>query len=107
MRKAPSTELGPGGVGVTPVSPGPAGAGLWVGNGGAAAVIACAGGRDSGGGAMQPASELVTGRFSRPREIAGLVVPLASDRAANRTRAGVVIGGGLTITLRPPTEQPR
>jgi NAD(P)-dependent dehydrogenase (short-subunit alcohol dehydrogenase family) len=104
--KAPSKEFGPGGIGGTTVSPGPAGADLWLGNGGVAATArAC--GRDSGAVAMQAASEPVTGRFTRPREIADLVVPLASDRAGNVTRAGSVIDGGLTTALRrPPGQRP-
>jgi NAD(P)-dependent dehydrogenase (short-subunit alcohol dehydrogenase family) len=41
----------------------------------------------------------VTGRFSRPEEIADLVMLLASDRAANVTGADIRIDGGLIPTL--------
>jgi NAD(P)-dependent dehydrogenase (short-subunit alcohol dehydrogenase family) len=41
----------------------------------------------------------VTGRFSRPEEIADLVMLLASDRAANVIGANIRIDGGLIPTL--------
>jgi NAD(P)-dependent dehydrogenase (short-subunit alcohol dehydrogenase family) len=40
----------------------------------------------------------VTGRFSRPEEVADLVVILASDRLANVTGADITIDGGLIPT---------
>jgi NAD(P)-dependent dehydrogenase (short-subunit alcohol dehydrogenase family) len=40
-----------------------------------------------------------TGRFSRPEEVADLVVLLASDRAGNVTGTDVVIDGGLVTTV--------
>ena len=40
----------------------------------------------------------VTGRFSRPEEIADLVLILASDRTANVTGADITIDGGLIPT---------
>jgi len=40
----------------------------------------------------------VTGRFSRPEEVADLALILASDRTANVTGAGITIDGGLTPT---------
>ena len=45
------------------------------------------------------ASEMVTGRFSRPEEVADLVLLLASDRTGNVTGADFVIDGGLITTL--------
>jgi NAD(P)-dependent dehydrogenase (short-subunit alcohol dehydrogenase family) len=45
------------------------------------------------------ASQSVTGRFTRPDEIADLVVFLASDRAANITGSDYTIDGGLITTL--------
>jgi NAD(P)-dependent dehydrogenase (short-subunit alcohol dehydrogenase family) len=41
----------------------------------------------------------VTGRFTRPEEVANLVVYLASDLAANITGADFAIDGGLIPTL--------
>jgi NAD(P)-dependent dehydrogenase (short-subunit alcohol dehydrogenase family) len=41
----------------------------------------------------------VTGRFTRPQEVADLVVFLASDKTSNITGADFVIDGGLTTTL--------
>jgi NAD(P)-dependent dehydrogenase (short-subunit alcohol dehydrogenase family) len=40
----------------------------------------------------------VTGRFSEPREVADLVLLLASDRSANVTGADIRIDGGLIAT---------
>ncbi len=42
---------------------------------------------------------MVTGRFTRPQEVADLVLLLASDRAGNVTGADFVIDGGLITTL--------
>jgi NAD(P)-dependent dehydrogenase (short-subunit alcohol dehydrogenase family) len=42
---------------------------------------------------------MVTGRFTRPEEVADLVVLLASERAGNVTGADFVIDGGLVQTL--------
>jgi len=41
----------------------------------------------------------VTGRFSRPEEVADIVLLLASDRTANVTGAEFTIDGGLLTTL--------
>ena len=40
-----------------------------------------------------------TGRFTRPEEVADLVLFLASDRAGNTTGSDYVIDGGLIKTL--------
>jgi NAD(P)-dependent dehydrogenase (short-subunit alcohol dehydrogenase family) len=42
---------------------------------------------------------MVTGRFTRPEEVADLVLLLASDRVGNVTGADFVIDGGLIRTL--------
>ena len=49
--------------------------------------------------ASQAASQMVTGRFTQPGEVAGLVLFLASDRAANVTGADFAIDGGLIPTM--------
>jgi len=49
--------------------------------------------------ASQAASQMVTGRFTRPGEVADLVLFPASDRALNITGADFVIDGGLIQTL--------
>ena len=46
----------------------------------------------------QAAQQMVTGRFSRPEEVADLVLILASDRTANVTGADITIDGGLIPT---------
>jgi NAD(P)-dependent dehydrogenase (short-subunit alcohol dehydrogenase family) len=45
--------------------------------------------------ASQAASQLVTGRFTQPAEVAGLVLFLAGDGAGNITGADFTIDGGL------------
>jgi NAD(P)-dependent dehydrogenase (short-subunit alcohol dehydrogenase family) len=42
---------------------------------------------------------LLTGRFTRPEEVANLIVLLASERAGNVTGSDFVIDGGLITTL--------
>jgi NAD(P)-dependent dehydrogenase (short-subunit alcohol dehydrogenase family) len=49
--------------------------------------------------ATQAASQMVTGRFTTPAEVADMVLFLASDRAANITGADFAIDGGLVQTL--------
>jgi Enoyl-(Acyl carrier protein) reductase len=46
----------------------------------------------------QAAHQMVTGRFTRPEEVADLVLILASDRTANVTGADITIDGGLIPT---------
>jgi NAD(P)-dependent dehydrogenase (short-subunit alcohol dehydrogenase family) len=97
--KALSKEFGPSGIRVNTVSPGPVATDLWLGANGVAATVARAGGGAAGSVADQAAAESVTGRFTRPDEIADLVLMLASDRAGNVTGADFVIDGGLVKTL--------
>jgi NAD(P)-dependent dehydrogenase (short-subunit alcohol dehydrogenase family) len=97
--KALSKEVGPRGVRVNTVSPGPVSTDLWLGKGGVAETVARAGGLEPETVATHAALDAVTGRFTRPEQVADLVVLLASDRAGNVTGADFVIDGGLTTTL--------
>jgi NAD(P)-dependent dehydrogenase (short-subunit alcohol dehydrogenase family) len=97
--KALSRELGPRGVRVNTVSPGPVATDLWRGADGAAQTGAKATGGTPDEVAKGAAGEMVTGRFTRPQEVADLVLLLASDRAGNVTGADFVIDGGLVTTL--------
>jgi len=97
--KALSKEVGPLGIRVNTVSPGPVATDLWLGQGGVAQTVSAASGAAPQEVASQAASQMVTGRFTRPGEVADLVLFLASDRAANITGADFVIDGGLIQTL--------
>jgi NAD(P)-dependent dehydrogenase (short-subunit alcohol dehydrogenase family) len=97
--KALSKEVGPHGIRVNTVSPGPVATDLWLGHGGVAATVSAATGADPKAVASQAASQMVTGRFTRPEEVANLVVYLASDLAANITGTDFAIDGGLIPTL--------
>lgn len=96
--KSLSKEVGPAGIRVNTVSPGPVATDLWLGANGVAASIAQANGLDPAAVAEQAATGAITGRFTQPDEIADLVIFLASDRAGNITGADFVIDGGLTAT---------
>jgi len=96
--KALSKEVGPKGVRVNTVSPGPVATDLWLGGDGVAARVGRATGARPEDVAKSAAQGMVTGRFSRPDEVADLVVILASDRTANVTGADITIDGGLIPT---------
>lgn len=96
--KALSKEVGPKGIRVNTVSPGPVATDLWLGTDGVAAAVGHATGARPEEVAKSAASAMVTGRFSRPDEVADLVLLLASDVTANVTGADIRIDGGLVPT---------
>jgi NAD(P)-dependent dehydrogenase (short-subunit alcohol dehydrogenase family) len=97
--KALSKEVGARGIRVNTVSAGPVATDLWLGQGGVAATVGAATGADPQDVRNQAAKQMVTGRFTRPEEVADLVLYLAGDRAANITGSDFVIDGGLIQTL--------
>ncbi len=97
--KSLSKEVGPRGIRVNSISPGPVATDLWLGDHGVASTVAAAGGGDPASVAGEVAAQAATGRFTQPHEIADLVAYLASDRSGNMTGADVTIDGGLITTL--------
>jgi NAD(P)-dependent dehydrogenase (short-subunit alcohol dehydrogenase family) len=96
--KALSKEVGPKGVRINTVSPGPVATDLWLGAGGVAQTVSQATGANAADVAASAASEMATGRFTQPHEVADLVLFLASDLASNITGADFTIDGGLVPT---------
>jgi NAD(P)-dependent dehydrogenase (short-subunit alcohol dehydrogenase family) len=95
--KALSKEVGPSGVRVNTVSPGPVATDLWLGDHGVAATVGRASGRNPDAVAQEAVGQSATGRFTRPEEVAALVVVLTSDRVSgNVTGSDFVVDGGLT-----------
>lgn len=97
--KALSKEVGPHGVRVNTVSPGPVATDLWLGGGGVAETLAGAAGSTPAAVASAAVAGTPTGRFTEPGEVADLVLFLASPRAGNITGADVAIDGGMKPTL--------
>ena len=97
--KALSQELGPKGIRVNSVSPGPVSTGLWLGEKGVAATVGQATAGDPAAVAAATAAQMATGRFTEPEEVADLVVLLAGERAGNVTGSDFMIDGGLVKTL--------
>ncbi|WP_042387308.1 SDR family NAD(P)-dependent oxidoreductase [Streptacidiphilus melanogenes] len=97
--KALSKQLGPQGVRVNCVSPGPVETALWKGEGGMAATVGRSLGVDPADVAGNAAAQAATGRFTTPAEVADLVLFLASPRSGNVTGADYLIDGGLVDAL--------
>jgi NAD(P)-dependent dehydrogenase (short-subunit alcohol dehydrogenase family) len=97
--KALSKEVGPRGVRVNTIGPGPVETALWQGTDGVAATVGQSQGVDPREVARGAADQSVTGRFTRPSEVADLVLYLAGPSAANITGADFVIDGGLVQSL--------
>jgi NAD(P)-dependent dehydrogenase (short-subunit alcohol dehydrogenase family) len=99
VAKALSKEVGPRGVRVTWVDPGPVATDLWLGAGGVADTVGTANGQSPDDVAAAAVAGTATGRFTRPEEVAALVVLLAGGRAGNVTGTGITVDGGLISTL--------
>jgi NAD(P)-dependent dehydrogenase (short-subunit alcohol dehydrogenase family) len=97
--KSLSKEVGPLGVRVNTISPGPVATDLWLGKDGVAQTVGGAVGLAPEEIQKKAAGDSVTGRFSTPDEVAALVVMTASDKIANVTGADFIIDGGLVGTL--------
>jgi NAD(P)-dependent dehydrogenase (short-subunit alcohol dehydrogenase family) len=98
VAKSLSQQLGPAGIRITSVSPGPVATDLWLGDQGVAETVGSATGAGSAAVRDAMAANMPTGRFTTPREVATIVALLASPRMANVTGANWVIDGGLIKT---------
>jgi NAD(P)-dependent dehydrogenase (short-subunit alcohol dehydrogenase family) len=98
VAKALSQELGPLGIRITSVAPGPVATDLWLGDHGVAATIGQATGVDADAVRAQAVAGMPTGRFTTPQEVAAIVAFLASPLTGNVTGANWVIDGGLVKT---------
>ncbi|WP_285114142.1 SDR family oxidoreductase [Leifsonia sp. fls2-241-R2A-40a] len=97
--KSLSKEVGHRGIRVNSISPGPVATDLWLGTGGVAQTVGAATGADPDQVRKGAEDSMVTGRFTRPEEVAALAVMLASPLLGNLTGADVVIDGGLRQTM--------
>jgi NAD(P)-dependent dehydrogenase (short-subunit alcohol dehydrogenase family) len=99
LAKSLSKEFGGRGIRVNTVAPGPVATDLWFGGNGVAATVGAVQGVAQDDVAAGAAAAMVTGRFTRPEEVADLVLLLASPRTANVTGADFTIDGGLITTV--------
>ena len=99
VAKALSQELGPKGIRINSISPGPVATDLWLGEHGVAATIGAATGVDAATVREQALASMPTGRFTTAEEVATLVALLASPRTGNVTGSNYVIDGGLVKTM--------
>ncbi len=99
LAKALSQELGPKGIRINSVSPGPVATDLWLGADGVAATLGKAAGIEADEVRNRATAGMATGRFTTPEEVATLVALLASPRTANVTGSNYVIDGGLVKTM--------
>jgi NAD(P)-dependent dehydrogenase (short-subunit alcohol dehydrogenase family) len=99
LAKSLSKEFGAQGIRVNNINPGPVATDLWLGDGGVAELVGSATGQDPAAVQHAAAASMVTGRFTRPEEVADLVVVLASGRWPNLTGATIGLDGGLVPTL--------
>ncbi|RZU65122.1 NAD(P)-dependent dehydrogenase (short-subunit alcohol dehydrogenase family) [Microterricola gilva] len=97
--KSLSKELGPTGVRVNSISPGPVATDLWLGSGGVAEQLAAATGGNPEQVRAGAEQAMPTGRFTRPEEVADLIAVLASPRFGNVTGSDFVIDGGMRPTM--------
>jgi NAD(P)-dependent dehydrogenase (short-subunit alcohol dehydrogenase family) len=96
--KSLAKEMGPVGIRVNTVSPGPVATDLWLGPDGMAESVAGASGGGSDAIVDGARRQMPTGRFTKPDEVADVVLFFASDRTANVTGADLRIDGGLVPT---------
>ncbi|GAA2749957.1 SDR family NAD(P)-dependent oxidoreductase [Amnibacterium kyonggiense] len=99
ISKSLSKEFGPAGIRFNTISPGPVETDLWLGGGGVASTLGAASGVDPESVVRAARAGFSTGRFTRPEEVADLVLLLAGGRAGNVTGADLRIDGGLVQTL--------
>jgi NAD(P)-dependent dehydrogenase (short-subunit alcohol dehydrogenase family) len=99
LSKSLSKELGPHGIRINDVAPGPVRTDLWLGAGGVAQTVGASSGLAPEDVAAGAVAGTATRRFTSPDEVAELVLYLAGDRAANITGTSVAIDGGLVQTL--------
>jgi NAD(P)-dependent dehydrogenase (short-subunit alcohol dehydrogenase family) len=96
--KSLSKEVGPHGIRVNTISPGPVATDLWLGKGGVAEHFAAASGASADDIVGGAAASMLFGRFTQPEEVANAALFLASDAAANMTGADIRIDGGMIST---------
>jgi NAD(P)-dependent dehydrogenase (short-subunit alcohol dehydrogenase family) len=102
LAKSLAQELGPKGIRVNTISPGPVSTDLWFGKDGVSDTVGRAMGVDAETARDKVVASIggfATKRFTTPEEVATLVVMLASARTGNVTGSDFVIDGGLLKTL--------